>query len=242
MQSDGPLHSSSYSIVFRKVEVASIVAFFTLLGWLALRLSRPALNKPWLVLCAVLLAYVTADFLSGLVHWLGDTWGSPDVPLFGPSLIRPFREHHIDQTAITRHDFVETNGANCLISLPAAVGSLLVPLEGGNQVALFAATFFGSLMFWIFATNQFHKWAHLEKPAPPIRWLQRVRLILPPDHHAIHHAWPFSQYYCITVGWLNWPLMKLRFFPLLENMVSSTCGAVPREATRARHAGLRPTD
>lgn len=210
------------------VEVLSILAFFGMLACLVARLWNPAKSSPWWVMVAALSGYLAADFCSGLVHWMGDTWGSPDVPLLGATVIRPFREHHVDQTAITRHDFVETNGANCLISLPAAAASLFLPVDCGQGLGLFAATFLGSLILWVFGTNQFHKWAHLSSPPAWISTLQRWHLILPPDHHALHHTAPFSRYYCITVGWLNWPLSKMRFFPILERLVTSLTGALPR--------------
>jgi ubiquitin-conjugating enzyme E2 variant len=49
-----------------------------------------------------------------------------------------------------------------------------------------------------------------------VRALQRARLILSPEHHAIHHAAPQDKYYCITVGWMNPVLERLRFFAFCE--------------------------
>jgi hypothetical protein len=237
-QRDAGSLARGYSRGFRAVEVSSILAFFGMMGWLFARLWHPAKSNPWLVLTAVLVGYLAADFFSGFVHWMGDTWGSPDVPLLGATVIRPFREHHVDQTAITRHDFIETNGANCLISLPVAAASVLLPVEPGEDIGLFAATFMGSLILWVFATNQFHKWAHLANPPALIAGLQRLYLILPPVHHAIHHTAPFSRYYCITAGWLNWPLTKIHFFPVLEQVVTAVTGALPRRDDIGETAAL----
>ena len=210
------------------MEVLSIGAFFAVMAVAVYRLIGHIPANPWMVLLAVCSAYLGADLVSGLVHWMGDTWCSPSTRFFGPALIRPFREHHVDEKAITRHDFVETNGNNCLISTPVVSLSLLVPLHHG-WLGIFVAVFLVALVFWVLMTNQFHKWAHLESPPAVIAWLQRWHLILPPAHHAIHHAAPFNRYYCITVGWMNRPLQMIRFFPAMEWVISSLTGALPRQ-------------
>lgn len=220
--------AKGYTWGIRALEISSIAAFGVMLGALAWRLAPYALHNPWLLLSAGALGYLGADFVSGFVHWMADTWGSTEMPIIGKALIRPFREHHVDQEAITRHDFVETNGNNCLISLPTLAVALLLPLGSELRLSLFTATFLGSLVLWVFGTNQFHKWSHMKQPPPVARLLQRMHLILPPEHHALHHAPPFNRYYAITAGWVNWPLYALRFYSTLEALVTWTTGALPR--------------
>jgi hypothetical protein len=53
-----------------------------------------------------------------------------------------------------------------------------------------------------------------------VRLLQRSRLVLGPAHHQLHHTKPFNMHYCITNGWLNPLLNKIKFFRGLEAMLS----------------------
>ena len=227
---------AGYSRGVRRFEIGSIVIFAVSMTWLAFRIGPRVAGAPFLVLTAFMLGYVVADFISGVVHWAADTWGTPEWPVVGKALIRPFREHHVDAKEITRHDFVETNGNNCFVSIAPAIGAALIPQHGPG--ALFAATLVFSMTLWVLFTNQFHKWAHLDSPPAAIDWLQRMNLILPRDHHAVHHAAPYAKYYCITVGWLNEALFRIRFFQLLERLVTATTGLVPREDDIGKLAAL----
>jgi ubiquitin-conjugating enzyme E2 variant len=153
------------------------------------------------------------------VHWGGDTLGHEKVWFLGPHFIGPFREHHIDQKAITRHDFVETNGNTCFFAcVPVVAALLLLPEREGP--GLFAGAFVAFVALFVMATNQFHKWAHMDTPPAIARVLQHSGLILRPAHHEIHHARPHDKHYCITVGWMNPVLNKVRFFRGVEWVIA----------------------
>lgn len=217
---------------FRTVEIFSILSFWALMALMVWRVWPHAGTSPWLVLSAVLVGFLAADFTSGFVHWLADTWGSTDMPVIGKALLRPFREHHVDQKAMTHHDYIETNGSNCLISLPWAVGAAAMPYDRTSSWyawCLFFSIAIASMIFFVMMTNQIHKWAHMDDRPRIVTWLQRLHLILPPEHHQIHHTPPFNSYYSITTGWLNWLFLKIKFYPTLERIVTAVTGAIPRQ-------------
>jgi len=226
---------AGYSRAVRRFEIASIAGYAVAMSWLLLEIAPRFVVNPFLALAALMMGFVAADFVSGCVHWMADTWGTAEWPLIGKALIRPFREHHVDQKEITRHDFVETNGNNCFISIPAALLAVALP---DGAAGFFFATMTFSMCLAIFGTNQFHKWAHMDAPPPLVRWLQRAGLVLPPDHHAVHHSAPYAKYYCITVGWLNEALFRVRFFQMLERIISRATGLVPREDDIGKGAAL----
>jgi ubiquitin-conjugating enzyme E2 variant len=173
------------------------------------------------------------------MHWVFDTWGSIDTPIFGAVAIRTFRHHHVDQKAITRHDFIETNGHNFGLSLVVTIPTLLylTPSEATLYDVFLGSTFW----YWAFFTawtSQIHRWGHMARPPRVVQLLQRARLILSPEHHAAHHAAPYTRNYCITVGWMNGPLRAVRFFETLERVIMALTGAVPREDDLGKETAL----
>lgn len=175
----------------------------------------------WLVALGIPLGFVFGDFVTGMVHWIGDTYFCEDTPIIGPGFVKPFRLHHIYPRDICTHNLVTTLGNSCIIAVPALLLCLYLLLTGPVSAWLaFSVLFVTILAVATVATNQFHKWAHDPEPSTFARWLQRNRLVLEPSHHEVHHTAPYQTYYCITNGWLNPLLKKIDFFGKLERFLA----------------------
>ena len=185
-------------------------------------LGAAAFGYTWLLPAVAVAAYLAADLASGFVHFLADNFGSEETPILGPNFIGPFRDHHIDPKGITRNDFVDNNGNNCLASVPfMLLVWLSVPIATTAWGYLFGA-FFLIVCLAVFLTNQFHKWAHMDALPGWVRRLQSWGLVLSKEHHDVHHESPYDTYYCITVGVWNPLLDRLRFFERAERLIRRT--------------------
>ena len=120
----------------------------------------------------VLAAGVVADLMSGVVHWVADTWGHESWPVIGPRLLRPFRVHHVNPDDMLGRGFLDLNGDVALLTLPLLATAWLLPTE--SRAGLVAATFFTAWAAWALPTNQVHQWAHMVRPPRAVRWLQRA--------------------------------------------------------------------
>ncbi len=221
---------AAYTSRHRAYEIGAILTWTTTLTWFVWMLIGGSTLGGFWVAVAVLLGVLIADFFSGLVHWGFDTWGDLDTPVLGKLAIRTFRLHHVDHLAIRENDFVRTNGHTFgLAVIPLVAGGPLVasaPMTASDS--FWAITILATSIVTAF-TSQIHKWAHTPEPPKLVALLQRARLLLSPEHHAGHHTPPYIRRYCISGGWLNGTLDAIRFFEILERVITSVTGALPRE-------------
>lgn len=190
-------------------------------------LDTPA-SALYIILSMVMASYLVADFISGFVHWLADRYGSPGTPVLGPSFITPFRNHHIDKKGITRHGFFEANGNNSIVTIPFLAFVLCyIPVDSGDFIDIGLFSFGLFLSVWVFATNQFHKWAHSEEVPLYVSILQKMGIILSRAEHERHHVYPHVSNYCITSGLLNRPLDLIGFWSFLEKSIYFTTRIKP---------------
>lgn len=222
--------AAGYTKTKRTVEILSVSTFVILLLVSLIRITSSLyfLRNFWVSLCACVLSMCIADFFSGIAHWSADTWGSLETPFVGNSIIRSFREHHVAPTAMCHHDLFETNGDNCMMTLPFMLLAALMNLKQDSLYSLFVHNFLVLLCVWVALTNQIHKWSHTYRPSCFVTFLQTSRVIVSKREHAVHHRNPFDKYYCITNGWLNPLLASIDFWKRLESVVTSVTGIVPR--------------
>lgn len=221
--------ASGYSAGKRRMEISSLLIFAISFTWCCYRgiTSTTSASLPF-VLLAIPVGMLFADFFSGIVHWGCDTWGTVKTPIFS-AFIRSFREHHVDPMAITRHDFVEANGDNCLVCVPALLLLAVVRADLSSSSELFIFVSLLTTAFFVSITNQIHKWSHTMSPPAYVRFLQESNIILSRKVHNIHHQNPYDRYYCITTGWLNPLLGAINFWGAMEAAIQALLSQVPRE-------------
>jgi len=152
-----------------------------------------------------------ADLMSGVVHWLEDTYGNPNWKFLGlgkhvviPNLVHHYRQR--DLTKGTWFDRIWTSAVFLLIVLAILAVFGLV----NNLVYL---TF--SIAVW---GNEIHCWNHRspKENGKIITFLQRNYLLQSPKQHAKHHIAPYACNFCAITPYLNPILEALKFWRILE--------------------------
>ncbi|MEY4272459.1 MAG: hypothetical protein RL250_1325, partial [Verrucomicrobiota bacterium] len=174
-----------------------------------------------------------ADFVAGVVHWLEDAYGSEHTPVVGPLLIKPNIVHHHHPRFFTKLSWWRSSWDLLLI------GVLIL-----GAAAWMGALTWQVVLFVVISVNanQVHKWSHMTRAevGPVVAFLQDVRVLQTPRHHALHHTDPKNTYYCPVTNLVNPLLEACDFWGHLEAVIQRLTGVGHRHDTSNRGQGPGP--
>lgn len=234
MSGSGPFYSESTRgercMMYLCIGGNILVICFCVL-WLLMN-GRAANLPVWGVAVAALAGYFLADVVSGLVHWVTDTWfhdGSPFGRWFAIA-----REHHTHPEHILSYSFYEhaTVGSvpsTFIIGPVAVLTSLQTPT---SIVAAWMLVYLVIAICGFFGTT-LHNLGHFHTESRFVRFAQRWHLVLSAGHHDEHHSAGHTVRYCTVNGWANYLLDGLKVWRGLEYVIHRFTGAIPRENDEA---------
>ena len=179
------------------------------------------------LLLTVAACFLTADFITGLVHWVEDTYGVPSWPVLGKFVVEPNIEHHLHpQLVATMSHFVLRNYQAIVPCLTVAL--LVLLWIGWNAWPVALTLGIASL------GNEVHAWNHSSQNNWVIKFLQNSGLVQSPRQHAKHHRPPFDAYFCTLLNITNEVLEILQFWRRLEWFLHVSFGVSPKRMTVER--------
>ena len=168
----------------------------------------------------VIIAILLADFLSGLAHWLEDSYFTPSSRLLGRTIAKNVL-HHLEPAAFVVNPWYVTIRSSFVCA--AFVGAVLAAcgwLSWWVGLALLVAVF----------ANQVHKWAHVPASSVPrlAQMLQAWGVLQTAAHHGVHHTGRKNRRYCVVTNVLNPVLDRSRFWRVMAAGVQLVTGCQPR--------------
>jgi len=211
--------------VMRMCVGANLVIMAFCASYLVFEYSISGMTWP-LIIGALVIGYFTADFASGVVHWGMDTWFNDRM--FGRA-VAIAREHHTHPQNILGYSFLEHSTLGSAPSAafigPAALATVWFPVSVATYSLMIVWLITSTCLF--FGTS-FHNLAHQPPKSPLLRFAQKLRLVITPQHHWVHHREDQIARYCAINGWANYVCDPLQVWRGLEWLVHALTGAEPR--------------
>jgi len=165
----------------------------------------------------ILYAWLLADFLSGLFHYLEDrVFKYPSFSRALDSIILDNEVHHKNPVAMLKYTESENINGSVVFAWPLALILFLL----GAPTILWLAVFFASF------ANLVHRFAHtpFKQLNFFIKFMQCTGLFITARHHNKHHykvrglvdRKSASVRFCVMTNWLNPLLDTVQFFKFLD--------------------------
>lgn len=152
----------------------------------------------FVLFCEAFAALLTADAITGYIHYVEDKHPEWITRLLGEwglrEVVEPNIDHHNNPFAMTRNRYWERNNTSIFAAVPVLILSFWLESDFLLLLALIGSQ-----------ANQIHYYAHLPADEIPslILFLQSIRVLQSRRHHSIHHAPPHDRRFCVMTPWIN---------------------------------------
>ena len=162
-----------------------------------------------MIVFEIFLCWLAADLISGIFHWVEDTYlglGSGPISKY---ISEPNIYHHKFPGALAKESWWSLNIVSTVLSL---VVGLVAFLFGVRDWHFYLVVLFCTHL------NQIHAWSHTPRPPYAVKVMQRIGLMTSVSQHALHHKRPYENNYCTTTNYLNPVLDSLGVWRGLERL------------------------
>lgn len=173
------------------------------------------------IILTFFLAFTTADFITGIIHFIEDTYFTENTLLIG-NIIKRNREHHLKPRLMLNHTTFKTIETSLYLGLFLMFVLYIYKLLNLFSFLLILSGIFGNLI---------HKWAHQMENEKILltKILQNLYIIQSSYQHSVHHKEPYTKYYCVMGALLNPLLEKINFWRKMENVIYILFKVNPRD-------------
>lgn len=164
-----------------------------------------------IVIIELIVIILLADLISGVAHWIQDRFDSKYLYALNNMIIYHATEHHETPDKLLQYTWLERNKTP-FIAL----------------ISITAISYFTNILYWeafmfffIFLfSGEIHYYSHQtpKNNGRFISFLQKMKLIQDPSHHATHHK-TTTKHYCIITNTLNPLLDFVRLFERMDNFL-----------------------
>jgi hypothetical protein len=162
-----------------------------------------------LFIVKVLFIILSADFISGLVHWWEDAYGNLNFKFIEKSIVKPNIQHHQYPRNFLQNTFFDKVKISLITGIVICLVLTFYKLLTIEIVII---------LFYAAMANQVHAMAHRndKENGTLVVWLQKIGLLQPRIMHDHHHKSPYNLNYGILTNYLNPILSIFKFWDVLE--------------------------
>lgn len=173
----------------------------------------------------IIIGFILADIVTGILHWLEDTYLSYciNIPILS-NISKDNELHHYFPRSILAYSYIE----HITYSLPFSIIAFTLILLLNKKFVFKHIYIFISFFVFSISSNILHRFSHMRdcEKSNVLKSIQKTGILCSHDHHSKHHENNLEKY-CVISEYNNYILDNINFWRTLEYLIYMITGLKP---------------